>query len=108
MSYEATFTKKCEGKEVEIGYFRCGARESCVAFELLNALNAPEEMYQHTSFPGVNVTTSKEIIGKALEHAKSNGPNYYMDDTPYYPVRDVFQKVFDSLSNDEEVRIYLF
>ena len=108
MSYAATFTKKCRGENVEIGYFECGVHSYSVAFDLLDALKAPKEMYQHSSFPCVTVTTSKKIIEKALEYAKSSGPNYYIDKTPHYPIRDVLQEVFDSLSNDEEVKISLF
>lgn len=108
MSYEATFTKKCEGKEVQVGYFRCSSGDSSVAFSLLSALGAPDEMYQPYSFPCVTVEADRWLIERALEYSKSEGPNYYLGDKPYYPVREVLQEVFDALSDEDKLEILLY
>ena len=107
MSYEATFRKKSNGEEV--GYFKCSAGCYSVAFNLLTALDAPEEWYQEYSFPFVSKDMDKASVEEALKYTKcKKSPDYYIGDKPYYEVRDILQRVYDSLSDTDEVEVVLF
>lgn len=105
MSYEATF-KKSNGEV--LGYFRCSMDNSSIAFKLLDAIEAPDDWYQSGSFPFVTKEMDISSIEKALEYAQSKGPDYYSGDKPCYYVRDVLQDVYDFLSDEDEVKVFLF
>lgn len=107
MSYEARFIKKSDRKE-EVAYFRCSASDYSVAYSLLDVINAPQEWYQHSSFPLVTKEMNKDSLEKALSFAKKSGPDYYIGDKPYYVVRDVLQTACDSLSYEDKVIVELY
>lgn len=106
MSYEATFRKKSNGEE--LGYFRCSMSGYSVAFGLLDVIEAPEDWYQGCSFPFVTKEMDKVSIEKAIKYAESKGPDYYSGDEPCYYVKDVLQEVYNSLSDEDEVEVFLF
>lgn len=109
MSYEATFrTRNNKGELKDLAYFKCLSSDYPVAFDLLKALDAPESMYQHTSFPGVSITTSKDSLYYALKKATLSGPNYYIGDEPKYYVKDILLEAFNNCSWNETVEISLF
>lgn len=108
MSYQATFTKKSLGKGDEVvGNFRCTAGNFTVAYDLLDAIDAPQEFYQHSSFSIETLSMDKVDVEKALSRA-SKKPNYYIEDKPYYEVRDILKNVYDSLSDNDKVEVVLY
>lgn len=107
MSYEATFIKKSNNKEEILGYFRCTSCGYSIVSNLLDVIDVTVDWCQGIKYPSITKRMDKISLRKALEYAESKGPDYYIKNKPCYPVKEVLQEVHDSLSDEDEVKVFL-
>lgn len=108
MSYEATFIKKTSNKEELLGYFRCTSNGYSVTSSLLDAIDVSIDMCKKNSCHNIIKVMDKISLKKALKYVESKGPDYYLKDKPYYPIKEVLQEVYDCLSTEDKVEIFLY